>query len=656
MINIVFVGNPNVGKTALINKISGGDLKVGNWPGVTIEKKEVTFKLNNEDINLVDLPGVYGLLGSTPEEQITKDYLLNENIDVIINVVDSTSLEKNLYLTSILKELNIPIVMALNFDDEFKKVGYTLNKEKFEKEIGIKTIFTNGKNGNGIEELLNKAVDLYKNSEKNNELRNIDNEKVKRTYFEYRKALSENLKRGNGDKFAFTDKVDKILLNKYLGGLSFLAIIYAMFVIVFDGSSPYIDWVDGFFGDFVMKYVGHMIEGVPEWLYSLITDGIIAGVGSVLTFVPLMLFIYFFLAVLEESGYMARVAFILNKLMTKVGLSGKAFIPMLLGFGCTVPAIYSTRTLEDEKTRRLTGVIATFMSCGARLPVYSLMAVAFFSENAALIVVSVYLIGIVTALLVAFVLKRFDYFKGDNTELLIELPPYRMPSFLVVWRSMINKTKMYVVNATTVILAILLVIWALAYFPNNGDAETSYLGMSAKVVQPIFEPTGFGNKWQPVASVVPSIIAKETVVGFLGQMIVEAEEGEAEEEVEYNFVADLTDQVIGLKDATLSSISSLINVVTFKVATLEMVDEEGLDEEAGGKVIPAMRNLWDDEFGKLRAYSFMLYILMVVPCAVSMGALKQEFGWKLLAFQTGMLLVLPYVISVLFFNVAKLFV
>lgn len=469
MINVAFVGNPNVGKTALINQISHASLKIGNWPGVTIEKKEVSFKIGNEDIKLIDLPGIYNLSINTPEERVSRDFLLNEKVDVVINVMDSTSLEKNIYLTALLKELGIPIVMALNFEDEFKRIGYELNVDRFQKQLGIPVVFTSGKSGHGVDKLMEKAVEIskqtssehkqhrllfdkeiesnieiLKNKLKNEksyekvlerypvdwlvikilendtnilaivknefgiDLSSIGNTEKKNLEDHYgivpedvlararygivRGIISANLKRGTGDKFALTDKIDKILLNKFFGGLAFLAIIYAVFVIVFDGSSPFIDWIDGFFSDFVIKYVGHAIEGVPDWLSSFVLDGILAGVGSVLTFVPLMFFIYFFMAILEESGYMARVAFILNKMMTKVGLSGKAFIPMLIGFGCTVPAIYSTRTLEDEKTRRLTGVIATFMSCGARLPVYSLLAAAFFSKHAALVVVSIYLL------------------------------------------------------------------------------------------------------------------------------------------------------------------------------------------------------------------------------------------------------------------------
>ena len=731
MINIAFIGNPNVGKTALINKISNASLKIGNWPGVTIEKKEVFFNIDNDEIKLIDLPGIYNLSVSTPEERIVGSFLIEEDIDVIINVIDSTSLERNLYLTSLLKEMGKPMILALNFSDEFQKLNYIIDMEKFQKQIGIQGVFTSGRTGAGIDELMKKAVSLAKKQENQKhipyritfdndieeEINNVrkkitENEKygevIKRyspdwlairiieddtsllatmkqkfgvdlsentdedrrrlvkkydmetsdllaraRYGAVRGIVSGNLQRGSRNKFELTDKIDKVLLNKFGGGIAFLLIIYSMFIIIFDGSAPFIDWVDGFFSDFIMKYVGKLIEGVPDWLYSFIIDGVIAGVGSVLTFVPLMFFIYFFMAVLEECGYMARVAFILNRMMTKVGLSGKAFIPMLVGFGCTVPAIYATRTLEDEKTRRLTGVISTFMSCGARLPVFSLLAVAFFSKNAALVVVSIYVIGVFTALMAAFILKRFDYFKGDNTELLIELPPYRLPGFKVVWNSMKNKTLSYVKKATTVILGILLIIWFLTYFPNNNDTETSYLGQAAKVVQPIFKPTGFGDRWEPVASIVPSIIAKETVVGFLGQVLLTAQE--EEEEAEYNFGADLKDQIIGLKDAAIDSVKSLGNISKFKIDTLTMSDEETLDEDAGGNIIPAIRSLWNDELGAIRAYSFMLYVLMVVPCAVALGALKQEFGWKIVVFQVISLLILPYIASVVFFNLARLF-
>ena len=734
MINIAFIGNPNVGKSALINKISNASLKIGNWAGVTVEKKEVFFKVGNQDVKLVDLPGIYSLTANTPEERISRDYLLEESIDVIINVVDSTAMEKNLYLTALLKEMGKPIVMALNFVDEFEKLEYSLDRETFEKQIGIDTVFTSGRTGVGIDKLMEKAVGVaklhkeqkhipYKLAFDNmleNEISSVKDKLVsseeykvitekypldwisiktleedfnflafiktkymidllaisegerkeirqrydldpsdaiaRARYGTIRGIVSTNFKKGTTNKFEITDKIDKILLNRFFGGLSFAIIIYMMFIIVFDGAAPFIDWVDGFFSNFIVKYVGHIIEGVPAWLNSFILDGILGSLGGVLTFVPLMMFIYLFMSLLEESGYMARVAFIMNKSMTRVGLSGKAFIPLLIGFGCTVPAIYSTRTLEDEKTRRLTATIATFMSCGARLPVYSMIGAAFFGKDAALAVVSIYFIGVSMALLGALFLKRFKYFKGDNTELLIELPPYRLPSFKVIWNTMTSKTMMYVKRATTVILGILLVIWVFTYFPANGDINNSYLAKGAKVVQPVFKPTGFADRWEPVASLVPSIIAKETVVAFFGQVLLTGSE-ESEEVVEYNLLADLQDQVKGLGLATVDSVKALGNILKFRSGAFEIQDAETLDESAGGDIIKAVRSLWGEEpLGKIRAYSFMLFVLLVVPCAVALAALKQEFGWKMVIFEVIALLIVPYVVSTLFFNIARLFI
>ena len=732
MIKIAYVGNRNVGKTEIINKISNASLKIGNWAGVTIEKKEVFFKVDNEEINLVDLPGIYSLTANTPEEMVSRNFILDNDVDIIINVVDSTALEKNLYLTALLKEIGKPMIMALNYSDEFKKLNYNLDKEVFEKQVGMSSVFTSGRSGEGIDELLQKAVKLAKlhkdqshipytlafdnvieeeimnvkkklladkqynkllvkypldwvsiktleedtnflatvKVEYGIDLKSLSEKEVKNIKDRYdmepadviararygaiRGIVSTNLKKSDISKFATTDKIDKILLNKFFGVLSFFLIIYVMFVLIFDGSAPFIDWVDGFFSDYIIKYVGKVIEGVPAWLNSFILDGILASIGAVLTFVPLMFFIYFFMSILEESGYMARVAFLMNKAMTRVGLSGKAFIPMLIGFGCTVPAIYSTRTLEDEKTRRLTGFVVTFMSCGARLPVYSLLAAAFFSKNAALVIVSMYFIGVGFALLMAAILKRFDYFKGDNTELLIELPPYRMPSFKVVWNNMYTKTTMYVKRATTVILGILLIIWFFGYFPGNGDIQKSYLSKAAKVVQPVFKPTGFADRWEPVASLVPSVIAKETVVAFFGQVLLQQQEVDEEEVVEYNFLSDTKDQIIGFGMAGVDSVKALLNAATLHIAALEPADEETLEADSGGDIIPAVRSLWNDQYGGIRAYSFMLFVLLVVPCAVALAALKQEFGWKLVIIQTVALLVLPYIVSTLFFNIAKL--
>lgn len=397
-----------------------------------------------------------------------------------------------------------------------------------------------------------------------------------------------------------------------------------------------------------------LVEGTPEWLSSLIIDGIVGGVGGVLTFVPVMVFLYFFLAILEESGYMSRVAFLMDKIMRRLGLNGKAFVPMVVGFGCTVPAIYATRTLEDESSRKLTAAMSPFMSCGARLPVYGLFTAAFFGAKAGLVVVSIYLFGILVAILVGLGLKNLKGFKSENKALLIELPPYRIPSLKVILNSTWLRVFDYIKRAGTVILGIMMILWALTYFPNNGDSNSSYIAKFGHTFAPIMKPTGFGDRWETVAAIPPSIAAKEVVVGFLAQALPLAEEEVVEEEVEETtFSEDLAEQVKGFGGAVKDSVLGMLSLdVGGLFAT---PDAEEIEEEGKG-IVQATANLWpNDNLAPLRAYSFMVFILLVVPCVATLGAIKHEFGWKYLGFVVSIMLVVPYIASTLVFQIGKLF-
>ena len=730
MIKIAFAGNPNVGKSALINAIAGSKLKVGNWPGVTVEKKEAVFIHKGEEIKLVDLPGVYSLSPYSLEEKITRDFILEENPDVVVNVIDSTNLERNLYLTFLLKELEKPMIMALNFYDEFAKLKYKLNMKEFQDMIEIPAIPVSALKGTGIEELLDSIITMSKNKEKGKkyslpfdknilsiihevEYKILTNEKFLPATKEYSKEflaikflerdahIIEKIKDKYGidttgmfdedieklenkydndsetilaegrygtvngilartfttsikSRLDFTDKVDKILLNRVLGLPLFFLIMAGVMAFVFNGSAPFIDWVDGFFGDFVGKYVGMLVEGTPDWLSSLIIDGIVGGVGGVLTFVPVMVFLYFFLAILEESGYMARVAFLMDKIMRKLGLNGKSFVPMVVGFGCTVPAIYATRTLEDESSRKLTAAMSPFMSCGARLPVYGLFTAAFFGAKAGLVVVSIYIFGIIVAILVGLGLKNLKGFKSENKALLIELPPYRIPSLKVILNSTWLRVFDYIKRAGTVILGIMMILWALTYFPNNGDSNSSYIAKFGHAFAPIMKPTGFGDRWETVAAIPPSIAAKEVVVGFLAQALPLAEEAEAEEEVvETTFGEDLMEQVKGFGEAVKDSVVGMLSLDVEGLFTTP--DAEEIEEEGRG-IVQATANLWpNDDLAPLRAYSFMVFILLVVPCVATLGAIKHEFGWRYLGFVVSIMLVVPYVASTLVFQIGKLF-
>ena len=368
-------------------------------------------------------------------------------------------------------------------------------------------------------------------------------------------------------------------------------------------------------------------------------------------FVPLMLYLYFFLAILEESGYMSRVAFLMDRIMTKLGLNGKAFVPMVLGFGCTVPAIYATRTLEDDSSRRLTAAMAPFMSCGARLPVYGLFTAAFFGAKAGLVVMSLYILGITVAILTGLVLKNFKMFKSEGKALLIELPPYRVPSLRVIVKSTLTRTKSYLKKATTIIMGMLMILWALTYFPNNGDTANSYMAKFGKTFQGVLKPTGFADRWETVAAIPPSLAAKEIVVGFMAQVLV-GDNGAQDEETSTTFFEDTTEQVLGLGIAIKDSV---LAVVSFDVKGLFSVPEASEIEEEGSGVVAATKMLWTDNLAPLRAYSFMVYILLVVPCVVTLGAIKQEFGYKFTGFIIGLLLVVPYVVSTLVFQIGRLF-
>jgi len=706
-VNIAFAGNPNVGKTAIINAIAGSKLKVGNWPGVTVEKKEAEFEYNGKKITLTDLPGVYSLSPYTIEEKITRDFILEEKPDCIINVVDSTNLERNLYLTLLLMETEQPIVLSLNMFDEFKKAGYKIDIEKFSDMLGIKVIPTSAIKKEGIDELIDSALEC---SESKNhkvlsyklryegiieqeiesivkKLQELDVEidyplrwvaikllekdeyaiqKIKeKTGKDLSAIAEENImrleERFNDDtetiltearygiingilqkvfkkpqkiNMTLTEKLDKIFVNRILGIPIFLTFMYFVFKFTFDGSGPFIDWVDGFINGYIAKYVSMGITWAPDWLQSLIIDGILGGVGLVLTFVPLMFFLYFFLSLLEESGYMARAAFVMDRVMNSLGLNGKAFIPMILGFGCNVPAIYATRALEKESDRKLTAVMVPFMSCGARLPIYALFTAVFFATHKAIVVLSLYVLGIIIAFAVGLILRKTEQFKSDKTPLLLELPPYRLPSLHMLWVSIWSRTKAFIMKAGTVIALTMVLLWGMINLPPHSTPETSILGRSAKIITPIFQPLGF-DKWQVVATIIPGMIAKETVVGALGQTLnVQEEESESENTT---FLQDTKDQIVGFGVAIVDSFKSMFGNLSQGTFELESVGDD-------------YKKKVHDMMTPLSAYSFMVFMLLFIPCIATLGAIKHEFGWGLMFFEVALLMVVPYIVSAIVYQ------
>lgn len=587
---VALAGNPNCGKTTLFNQLTGSKQYVGNWAGVTVEKKEGAYTFENQTFQLVDLPGIYSLSPYSMEEIVSRNFVLHENPDVVLNIIDGTNLERNLYLTLQLMELGIPVVLAINMMDEVKSKGDTIDAIKLSKILGVPVVPIVARKNENINALLQAIARVCENQkttqaqlvynrptqnavnaivseicsvsdfaknpifyackllEKDHEILSLKllSEqqllKIENIGIEYEKTskygdretmladaryrfitqtLSEcTVKNSTSDAATLSDKIDGILTNKYLAIPMFLLIMFGVFSVTF-----------GIIGTTLSGGVSFLIEDVisnnlsnylvlidaPIWTQGLLIDGIIGGVGGILTFLPQIMLLFLFLSILEDSGYMARAAFIMDRLLRKLGLSGKSFIPMLMGFGCTTPAVMCARSLEDEKARKLTIMITPFMSCGARLPIYALFATAFFDKYRGVVVFSMYILGMIIAIVAGLFLKS-TLFKGDSSTFLLELPTYRLPTPKSVVLHMWDKAKGFLMKAGTVIFAMSVMVWLLQNFNFSlqmvEDSTQSIFGQFGMLIAPIFVPLGFGT-WQASVSLLTGLIAKESVVSTM---------------------------------------------------------------------------------------------------------------------------------------------
>ena len=659
-------GNPNVGKTTVFNQLTGMHQHVGNWPGKTVERAEGSFKHGNYGYDIVDLPGNYALSAHSIEEIVSRDFIVDDDSDVIINVVDAANLERNLYLTVQMMELGANLVMALNMNDFAKKKDYIIDIKLMSELLGFPVVEVNAKTKDGFDKLLSivekqskkhidtskklsygndikgHLMDLQELIEQDNNLMDVPSvwtaikllekdsiviEKVqgsskssqifaevdkvsKHLYDVYNESpeevianaryafidglIAESVKKPAVEKETTTDKIDKIVTNRILAPFIFIIIMWAMFQLTFTIGAPFQDMVGGFF-DALKEIVGGYISN--ELLSSFICDGIIGGVGGVLEFLPIIILMFLFLSILEDSGYLARAAFTLDIIMHKVvGLHGKAFIPMILGFGCGVPAIMATRTMENEGDRMLAMMLVPFMSCTARLPIYGIFIAAFFAENQGNMLLVIYLLGIVVALIVAAILKR-TLFKGLSTPFVMELPTYKIPSIKGVLLHTWEKVKGFLRKAGTIILVCSIALWILQnIYPWGGtDPQMSLLGIIGSVISPIFAPLGFGT-WQAAVAIIAGLAAKEVVVATFGTL-----------------------------------------------AGMEEDDEEGIT------------NLIHDTFNPLSAFSFMAFTLLYTPCFAAIGAIKQEtnsYKWPLT--MCAITLVTAYIVSFLIFQIGGL--
>ena len=659
-------GNPNVGKTTVFNGLTGMRQHVGNWPGKTVERAEGHFKHGSYDYDVIDLPGNYALSAHSMEEIVSRDFIVDDDSDVIINIVDAANLERNLYLTVQMMELGANLVMALNMNDFAKKKDHIIDVKLMSELLGFPVVEINAKTGDGFDELLTtvekqaanpidssaklsygtelkehlsdmqaliekdsnlldvpsvwtaikllekdpiviekvqgssqKSAIMTETDKVAGHLHTIFNEGAEEVVANARYAfigglMAEAVKKPAVEKETTTDKIDKIVTNRILSIPIFLVIMYAMFQFTYTLGAPFQDLIDQAFG-MLAEWVGTFIAN--EYLASFICDGIIGGVGGVLTFLPIIILMFLFLSILEDCGYLARAAFTLDIFMHKlVGLHGKAFIPMILGFGCGVPAIMATRTMENEGDRMLAMMLVPFMSCTARLPIYAIFIAAFFEANHGAILLSIYVLGIVVALIVAAILKR-TMFKGLSTPFVMELPTYKVPSVKGVLLHTWEKVKGFLRKAGTIILACSIVLWALSIFPLGvefGSAD-SVLGMIGGAIAPIFAPLGFGT-WQAGVAIIAGLAAKEVVVATFGTL-----------------------------------------------AGMEEDDEEGITQ------------LVHDTFTPLSAYAFMAFTLLYTPCFAAIGAIKQETNsYKWAATMCAITLVTAYIVSFLIYNVGLL--
>lgn len=562
-IHVALAGNPNSGKTTLFNRLTGTRQTTGNWPGVTVEKKMGVIRRGANYFTIVDLPGIYSLSPYSVEEIVTRNYILEDRPDVIIDIIDATNLERNLFLTLQMKKLGRPMIVALNMMDELSGSGDQIDLKSLERQIGIRVMPISAKQNTGIQELIQAVRELaLEHGHRDGDHHHIlserpfgdqkaplqsileehdhaheqpenlavlptdyqpESEDEIRALYQEAALIKEDVLLRCQPREALTrsDKIDKVLTHRYLALPIFGLVMFLIFQITFheQWGGRMTGWLDSFFS-------GPLSEGVhswltqasaPAWIESLLVEGVIAGVGGVLTFLPQITLLFVFLSILEDTGYMARAAFMVDRVFQQFGLSGRSFIPMLMGFGCTVPAIMATRTLENERDRRLTIMITPFMSCGARMPIYAFFASIFFTSNKGLVTFSMYLLGIVVAILSALVLSR-TVLKGEDSSFVIELPPYRMPDIKSLGLHIWDKVKDFIVRAGTLIFAMSIVIWFMQSFTLSFktaiDSANSILGVVGSLLAPLFGPLGFGN-WQSSVTLLTGLIAKEAVVASL---------------------------------------------------------------------------------------------------------------------------------------------
>lgn len=671
---IALAGNPNVGKSAWINLLAHADFKVGNWPGVTVEKKEARIYRHGCCYHLIDLPGTYSLQETRDEGRITACFLQENQVDLILNICDPQRLKRSLRLSMQLRELQLPMVIVCGFYDRAHRAGIRIDCDQLSSALGLPVCFLSAHQRAHREVLWQLIEDhcgqtctyapiygrvlertlqdlLVQIAPRLPEERSLNaavyaffrkepvagtGERLKRwqeaypmeaMWMRYDALLDVLLERTvhrERGRPVYT-LLDRILLHPLLAYPLCILFFCWFLQMVFRGSTPWSDYIQMVASDYLIPYLRYGMRSLPPAIVDFLTQGVVSGLAGVISFVPLMGTLYFWIAFLEESGYYARIAFLTDRIMSYFHLSGKAFLAMLLGCGCNVPGIIASRSLETQKQRMLTAVLVPFMSCSARLPVYLLFCASFFKGKEAMVIASLYGIGLFIAFLAAFLLSRLQLFREDAIQV-YELPPYRLPSFKVLGKCAASECAAYLKKACSVVLMVMMVLWCFSYFP-NGERSQSYLASAAREAAVIFEPLGFGDSWECVASLPGGIIAKESIIGFLHQQ----------------------PSAAARRPQLQQDLPVLIEEALHSAKAAFLLEEVDVRE-------PQTLTLWQGRSAPLKAYSFLVFVLLSIPCVMTLTAIASLYGRKLAVLCVVLMSVIPYVTAWLIYQGIGLFI
>ena len=724
-LTLAIAGNPNCGKSALFNTFTGIRQKTGNWPGVTVDRKQGFFDLENRQVTIFDLPGIYSLDASSIDEEVTRDYLLSRDSDLIINVVDAANLERNLYLTTQLLEMGVPIVLVLNMMDVARKRGIDIDTKKLSQELGCPVVpivaisgegmnilkqeilaITSGEHNGGFrlahDEIVEQAIaDLIPRLEKCStassdnlhwlalKLLESDNNAKEQcgasvldvvarwkttieerageeadihiadSRFSHAHALAQNViqEKGKIGK-TITDKIDTIVLSPILGIPVFLLVMYLMFMFTINIGGAFIDFFDGIAGAIFVDGLSEVLSkiGIPDFLRIVLANGLGGGIQVVATFIPIITALYLFLSAVEDSGYMARAAFVMDRFMRSIGLPGKAFVPLIVGFGCNVPGIMATRTLENERERKLTILMNPFMSCGARLPVYALFVAAFFPNNGQNLVFALYLIGIVVAVLTGFLMKR-TILSGESSGFMMELPPYHMPTLKGILLRTWDRVRLFIKDAGQVIVVMVLIINVLSSIGTDGsishdNTSSSILSTISKTATPIFAPMGIEeDNWPAVLGIISGVLAKEVVVGTLDTLYSQLAREDFDTTVSeepFDFWQAINDAAATVPENLAAVTDMLADPLQMNVGDIGSLEAAAEAQEVSNATFGAMTKRFDGQVG---AFSYLLFVLLYFPCVAVIGAIRREAGTSWAVFVAVWTTTIAYITASSFYQI-----